>query len=491
MTNQSSSKVDYWVKQLADVELPVLSGVMQELNIVTQNDDSCAAQLSEIILKDSALTTKVLRIANSVHYNPGIDNQVMTISRAVIKLGFHSIKAISLSVMLIDSLLKQSSRERMLQWMAKSFHCAVQAETLLKATTGNDREESVFISGLLLHLGEMAFWSGNSKLSHQMEPLLGDNTVSNQQVEIELLGCTLNNISCALVHKWDLGEQLGQALAGADIPFEKLPDAIKATRIAAEISQATEQGWDSLEFQSVVTKASLFSGLSKDETRLLIEQAADKAASVALTYGANKICHLIPSKHNAVQKNIDPEATSLKADPKLQLSILREMATMVKQRVEINTLFQMVVEGIHRGIGLERVCLCLADPSMSTLAAKYVLGVDTDQWRHEMQLPVKAEQNNLFAYCLHTRTSMWLREGVVCEQQHLIDKHISHLIDTQNCLISVVYSNNRSIGIIVADKGIRNRVAIDQDQRDSFEHFSQQVNMSLAVLAEMARNAKK
>jgi len=53
--SQSQDKhTEKWVKRLGSVQLPVLSGVMKELNAVTQSDDSCVSQLSEIILKDSA-----------------------------------------------------------------------------------------------------------------------------------------------------------------------------------------------------------------------------------------------------------------------------------------------------------------------------------------------------------------------------------------------------------------------------------------------------
>ncbi len=91
----------------------------------------CDSHLAEIILKDAALTQKVLRIANSAYNNPSSDNEITTISRAVVQLGFRGIKAISLSVMLIDTLLKKDSQQRMMQWLARGFHSAVQAQNLI------------------------------------------------------------------------------------------------------------------------------------------------------------------------------------------------------------------------------------------------------------------------------------------------------------------------------------------------------------------------
>ncbi|MEE8059854.1 MAG: HDOD domain-containing protein [Pseudomonadales bacterium] len=482
MSDQISGNTEYWVKELSNVQLPVLSGVMQELNAVTKSDDSCATQLSEIILKDSALTTKVLRIANSAYNNPSANNSITTISRAVVQLGFQGIKAISLSVMMVDSLLKKNAKKRMLEWMARGFHTAVQAENLLKQIGGNEKEEEVFITSLLLHVGEMAFWSCKSDAAEKLDKKLTAKSDGEPVLETELLGSSMKEITRALAEEWQLGSHLQEALSPSLHPSQ----ATEAVLLGEEISLATEKGWDSQEFRDVLVKASLFSGLGLEDVRKMIEDGAEKAASVAVSYGANKICHLIPS---TLEKALQPEPQILRADPQLQLDILREMGAMVEQGVDINTLFQMVVEGLHRGIGLDRVALNLIDPKVTTMQAKYVLGEDTDEWRSDMNFPVKSDQDNLFAHALHSRQSIWLQRNKGHNMQHLLNKKIVRLLDTENCLVSSIYAGSRPIGIIVADRG-KKGPDIDQEQQESFDHFTQQTSMSLAMLAANRKSAK-
>ncbi|HSB96604.1 MAG TPA: HDOD domain-containing protein, partial [Spongiibacteraceae bacterium] len=124
MGNVQTTGIDAWVTRLSRAELPVLSEVMREVNRLTSGSDTSVNQLSVVILRDAALTAKVLRLANSAYFNPHGDQDVTTISRAVVKLGFQGIKAISLSVMLIDSLLKKGAKQRMLEWLARGFHAA-------------------------------------------------------------------------------------------------------------------------------------------------------------------------------------------------------------------------------------------------------------------------------------------------------------------------------------------------------------------------------
>ncbi|MFA7552792.1 MAG: HDOD domain-containing protein [Spongiibacteraceae bacterium] len=478
------SDTDYWVKQLSHVQLPVLSGVMKELNAVTRNKDTSATQLAEIILKDSALTTKVLRVANSVYHNPSSENAITTISRAVVQLGFQGIKAICLSVMMIDSLLKQNPKARMLQWMARGFHTAIQAENLFKHVGGNDREEEVFVTSLLLHVGEMAFWSSRNAVTEKLDEQLIAGSSGDELLELDLLGCTMKDISRALTQEWQLGDHLMDALS----PTQDSGAATHAVLLAEEISIATEQGWDSPAFRDVLVKTSLYTGLGLESAREMIEQGAEKAAAVAVTYGASKICHFIPSIH---EPEVKPELQQLEADPQLQLDILREMGAMVEQMVDVNTLFQMVIEGIHRGIGLDRVCLCLIDPRVTSMQAKYILGADTDEWRGDMSFAVKSEQDNLFAYCLHSRVNIWLQPNVSSKQRYLINKKIERLINTENCLISSVYAGSRPVGLIIADRGKNKAPVISREQHESFDHFSQQISVSLAMLAEKARQRRR
>lgn len=481
MSDTDQDPTSYWVNQLNSVQLPVLSGVMRELNAVTQADDTCAAQLSEIILKDSALTAKVLRIANSVYHNPNPDNPINTISRAVVQLGFPGIKAISLSVMMIDSLLKQESKERMLEWMARGFHTGIQAENLVRSAGGNEKQEEVFITSLLMHVGEMAFWSCKNKVVDKLDRQLDAHSSGDHSTEEEVLGTSMRAISEALAEAWNLGGHVREVLNPGGRPSE----ATQAVLLGEEISLAAEKGWDSQEFRDVLVKASMFTGMGLEEVRKMIEQGAEKAASVAVTYGANKVCHYIPSTSEKAPR---PEPKQLKADPQLQLDILRDMGTMVEQMVDINTLFTTVVEGIHRGIGLERVALCLIDPKVTTMTAKYVLGESTEEWRTDMQFPVKSDQENLFAHCLHTRRNLWLQKSKTNPLQYLVNKKTERLVTTDNLLIASVYAASRPIGVIVADRGPKG-VPISQEQHESFDHFSQQTSMSLAMLAAKRREA--
>ncbi|MDB6062880.1 MAG: hypothetical protein JWM78_2983 [Verrucomicrobiaceae bacterium] len=474
MSQVHTSGIDAWVTRLSRNELPVLSEVMREINRLTNGSDTSVNQLSAVILRDASLTAKVLRLSNSAYFNPHGDQDVTTISRAVVKLGFQGIKAISLSVMLIDSLLKKGAKQRMLEWLARGFHAAVQAERLL-VNRDQAVKEDAFIAALLLHVGDMAFWSCRGEQMLMLEQALGDQR-DNSDNERDVLGTTLREITRKLAELWQLGPTLSEALQDGECDTF----AAQAVRLGDEISLAAEAGWNSPELERVLDKVSAFTGQSREEARLGLLKGAEDAAAVALNYGANKVCNFIPSTSDA---QAVPTANRSKSDAQLQLSILRELATMIHENVDVNTLFQTVVEGVHRAIGYERVALLLIDSKKKILQAKYALSEEGTAWREAMQFSMKGEQDNLFSYCLHSRQLLWMRRDKPSQFKHLIELGARSAFDPSNCVMAALYAGPRQIGVLFADRGVKGD-AIEQEQYESFCHFAQQANMGLSMLAE-------
>lgn len=478
MSSSETRGLDAWVTRLSKAELPVLGGVMRDINRFTKASATSANQLAEVILKDGALTAKVLRLANSIHFNPYADQEVTTISRAVVKLGFQGIKAISLSVMLIDSLLKKGSRQRLLEWLARGFHAAVQAEQLV-AERDPSLKEDVFVAALLFHLGDMAFWSCRGEQMAALEQLLAESGAPTDAVrEQRVLGTSLREITRQLAALWELGDTLNAALADADSDSP----AVQAVRLGEEIALAAEQGWDSPALLAVLDKVAAFSGETREEARQRLLRGAEEAASVALSFGANKVCHYIPSTVEAASA----QRGVTRADPQLQLNILRELAAMIHEQVDANTMFQMVVEGVHRGVGFERVALCLVDPKKKLLQGKYGLGDGAADWREALRFSIKSEQDNLLAYCLYSRQLVWMKPDKPSQLRHLIDERCAELLAVNNCVLAALYAGSRQVGVLLADRGPGGDPIL-QEQYESFCHFAQQANMGLAMLASQAK----
>ena len=106
-----------WIERLNQSELPALASVVTDLQRLTQAEHASVQQLADVLLRDAALTSKVLRVANSSYYNPS-QEVIKTISRAIVLIGFDNVRLISLSVSLVDGLLDRAPRHQLLELLA-------------------------------------------------------------------------------------------------------------------------------------------------------------------------------------------------------------------------------------------------------------------------------------------------------------------------------------------------------------------------------------
>lgn len=463
----------YWASRLKTQDMPVLGDVIVQLNAITGDDQANFYQMSELILRDANLTTHVLRVANSVQYNYS-KTRINTVSRAIVLIGLKGMRAVCISLLIIDSLLSGQSKERILQLMAQGFHAGTQARSLM-GLPDDDAAEEVFIAGLLFNLGEMAFWSIEPANGETQALLSTDARVKKRAMD-ELLGTSFKSMTKNLATSWQLGETLIEALQNPEQPNIKA----RAVIIGERISRASLYGWDSPQLKKVASEVAKLMQISHEESLVLIKKSADQAAEVALNFGVNEACPLIPTSFRPGAMRPSGMGRVMKGDPSLQLNILRDLTAATHDRLDINTVFQMVVEGMHRGIGLERVAFAFINKRK--LEAKYTLGEGTKHWGDAFVFDVGPYAVNLFAHVLEQKQPIWFKADTQGAENDLYSADIIQLFGRHPCFISLLHVNDRPVAMFYADRGHFGGV-LKTEQFESFKHFSQQAQISLHLLS--------
>ena len=81
-------------------EVPTLPIVYQQLFSKMSNPNVSVPQLAEIVTKDQSLATKILKLVNSAFY--GYKKEITTISRAMVVLGFRTVRNAALAISVFD-----------------------------------------------------------------------------------------------------------------------------------------------------------------------------------------------------------------------------------------------------------------------------------------------------------------------------------------------------------------------------------------------------
>lgn len=470
--------LDNWVRKLTKQNMPVVGKVIAELNSLTGREDSDANQLAEVILRDPNLTSHVLRVANSVHYNYS-KFPINTVSRAIVLIGLKGMRAVCISLLLIDTLLKQGAKERLLQLMAQGLHAATQARDLIKMHD-EDAAEEVFIAALLFHLGEMAFLANEEKTFDENLALHQGSSKSRKEAMEAVLGTSFRAITRALAKHWKLGETLEHSLYPAREPNAK----VQAVILGERMSRAALKGWGSGAAQKVIDEIARYTYLEPEHCLRLAQESAERAAEVALHYGAAEACALIPGKNAACAKDaVAPQASHkiLRPDAQLQLNILRELTTATSEKADVNTIFQMVIEGMHRGVGIERVAVAFIQNHCAK--AKYVLGEGTETWRKDFDFDVSPYSENIFTHAIAAGGATWVDAAFLEQYRSLCAGEVVNTLGRRPAFIYALQVRGRTPALFYADRydfGGR----LSNEQFESFRHFASQAQLNLNLLSQ-------
>ncbi len=475
-----------WVELIRQREMPIFDSTVHQVIAFASDDLAPISELAGVILSDASLTARVLKLANSIYYNPA-STSISTITRAVIVLGFDAVRDICLAITLVDALVKGAARERLSHELALAIHSATQARALA-AARGDRSPEEIFIATLLTRIGEMAFWCYSGDIGETLDQLSRQPGITPEQAQERVLGFRLSHLSKQLIKEWHLTELLQKALMHPTQRDERIQTVMLGQQIAR---CADEKGWRSEDMSLLVQKSAKFTELPIDEVRALLHQKAHAASVLATDLGANFAAIRIPQPN---QRSLGTESATAPPvspapvmpglpDGQLRIRILRELAVFIDagQR-DFNLIMELVLEGIYRGIGMDRVLFALTTPDKKGIKAKYALGQDQDALTHGFQFIRGLNTPNILFQTMDHKHPHWVTARECAEQAHLIPSGLIQLMGQTPFMLAPILINHQCIGLFYADRGITRR-PLDAVSFDDFKHFMQQANIALSLSA--------
>jgi putative nucleotidyltransferase with HDIG domain len=134
--------------------LPSLPQTLLEIQKVAGDTNSSASDLARCILRDQALTMRVLKVVNSVMYRRSDQDEVLTVQKAVVVLGFRTVKQLALGLSVFEMMSKLSRSPQLLGLARHSLVTAGFAQNLAEAS-GTICPDQAFVTGLIHDIGKV------------------------------------------------------------------------------------------------------------------------------------------------------------------------------------------------------------------------------------------------------------------------------------------------------------------------------------------------
>ena len=186
---------------------PSISQYITEINkklTSTEKYDS-SSDLANVVLKDYALTTKLLRLANSAFHGSGT-RPINTISRAIILLGFEQVRMAATSIILFEHLRGRHHVEELKDSALSSFTSAIFARKLGEKLSVDPEE--AFICAMFQNMGKRLVVFHLPDEYKAIKRIMARKDVDEQKASRIVLGRTYDELGIEIAEAWKFSEKI-------------------------------------------------------------------------------------------------------------------------------------------------------------------------------------------------------------------------------------------------------------------------------------------
>ncbi len=406
-------------------DFPALSEAVVRIRRVTASEHQSLGSLADEILKDVALTHKLLRLVNSAYYGGG--GGVCTVSRAVALVGVAGIRNLALSLVLLEHMKDRDQAAR----LKAEFLRALLAGQIASELARDPRErEEAFLGAMFRHLGrllaEFYFPDEAEQVRERAGELPDDPDLAAQHEQSaaeQVLGIDYEALGLGVARSWGLPESLQQCMRQWDGPPPQRPAVTTQERLRRLATLAHEAaamalaspgadrpverlkpltdrhgqalGLDLPELQQAIARAEARLEQTAPAMGLVLPASPrrpDGASTAAAgadpdtlaPYALDVVASRPPSDHGPPAKSDARSRFAL-----LAAGIHDVSQSMAAEKFQLGELLRMILETMYRGLRLRRALLCVRDPRSQDLCGRFGLGDDAMALAQHFHVPLR------------------------------------------------------------------------------------------------------
>ncbi len=389
-------------------DLPVFSASVNRIRRVSADPEADAMALAREVMKDASLSARLLRLANSPLHNRG-QGRIAVVSRAVIVLGFEAVRNLTLTMKLLEGFEAEHPGAGLARIQIRAYLAAVLLRELALAAGLREAEES-YVCALLHPLGELALAAALPEEHQALQRHLAEGG-DRQQLEQELLGCTLHELGQALAASWGYPASVTAAMAPPPETDGPARDAPGFNRALAPLSHRLvrqlqgDPGEPEEPLEAVLGRMGRISGVGQDRLDRAVEGAYRRACALAEGFGldpaalrprvvetgdalrdrwARRLAFAAagPEEGRGPPEGTragsaapaEAEAATVPGREARLLAVLRQLGELLAGSAGAHQVFAKVLEGLVEGAGFDRAALCLLSPDRRSYALRLAAG---------------------------------------------------------------------------------------------------------------------
>lgn len=462
-----------------DIDLPALGSAISRVVQLTSADNDSIHKLSSFVLSDVALTQKVLRLSNTAFYRTASGAApVTTISRAILLLGFETVRLSALAMLLVDRLPDSRHAQSVRAELAQSLYASVIGRELARRTYFQGAEEAG-IAALFKNLGRLLVAAHDHDLYSRIMTLVDAGTHTPNQASVLVMGCSFDLIAETVLHEWQIPEPIIRALAALPGKLFKPPkNRQEWMQLAAAFScesspliPALAERPDSVNLTQLIDRYGQALNLDRERLTSLFADALEEIRGIAdtmelagLPSGEPEpnplkelqdevlLQHALPEV--PVQPKCYPSGKPMQAK-ELLLDGLQQVTTLQAAKHAKGTeVLHLILQVLYQSMGFRFAALCLREPRGTQFLARIALGEQASARQTIFRFPADGS-SDLFQLSMQNNADLMIADATSPKIQSLLPSwHKKSMADVKSFIVLPLVFEKNSMGFFYADRAL-------------------------------------
>ncbi|WIM05743.1 MAG: HDOD domain-containing protein [Candidatus Nitricoxidivorans perseverans] len=405
-------------------DFPALSESVSAINKMTNSDRESINKLSNTILRDYALTNKILRLVNSAYYRQAGGGNISTVSRAVIVLGFDTIRSIAITVLLFEHLQDKANARELKEAFLRANLAGLLGRDASRKFAARESEEA-FICALFHGLGQLLARYYFPEEEEEIRKIMQQKHVSEEAAASRVLGISFEDLGIGVARTWGFPALIVNSMRR--LPEGKVRKPVtheEALHVVAGFSNelcdriAGSAPEDRAQVvQAVMERFSVSMQITDRQLQATLDKSLDELTQVASILRVNlkqsafarQARAFAGGREEAKAAADDDEAVTLAntlggtamlgggdeaaaAVPENAQNVLaagiQDISNSLVEDFSLNDLLRIILETMYRAMGFQRVLLCLKDGKSQQMTGRFGFGPDTGEVAKRFRFPL-------------------------------------------------------------------------------------------------------
>jgi HD-like signal output (HDOD) protein len=466
-------------------DFPALSSTISAINRAAASEKEGVGALAGSILKDFALTSKLLRLVNTASFGQ-FGGAISTVSRAVMVLGFDQIRSIALTLMMFEHLQNKAQAADLKDEVLSAYFTGVIARELGARAGIRDGEEA-FICAMFRNLGRLlvAYYFHEE---HREILRLAGRAMTADQAARQVLGISMDELGIGVARAWNFPDRIvGSMRPVAEARLRKPSTETARLHSLSELSTqlchvVRDVGHEdrSAQLKALAERFGDGLGITDQHLRAAVQRAvkamARDAAVLNLKTASSPFFRQAqrwsgpatpepagPATDElsvAVQSTIlavpeRPPETAAPQDASQRRAILsagiQDITHALVGDFALNDVLRIVLETMYRGMGFTRVLLCVRDTGTATMKCRIGFGEDADQIvRKGFSIPLAAAKD-VFHAAITQGADLYIEDVNDENIRDHVPAWYRASIDARSLALFPVIVNRKPLGLFYGD----------------------------------------